>query len=409
MFDKSNNTEIKKGMYLYILLLISIIILPKFMYYLYIPALPVIAGHFHVSRSLSVSSLTFAMVGVGLSILIYGPLSDSFGRKKIMIIGIVILIIGFLVTILSSTPFQFLLSRLIQGLGAGSIAVVLKLMMKDHFDSADLGWAASTFIMFVSLLPAIAPFIGGIILTVLPWKIIFLILLIYAIFVLFVIVFRVEETLEKSKRTTFSIKMLFKAYLQLFKHKDYLIVVGAMVLSFSCLGIYLTGLSFLYQLEYGYSSAQFGAIIIIPTLFFAVGCYIAAKLSTNSKKYYPIIKGSIIILVSGIILCLLHPLNIETALTTLIMISIIGFAVGFTYSNSFAGMLKRVPAEAKGAGVAFANAMQLVFSGIIIYLFSFFHFSSTVPFGAVFIIISIIIILLMLYLFKITPKKAVGE
>jgi Bcr/CflA subfamily drug resistance transporter len=405
MSHKREGLEGTKEKYLCILLLIAIIATAKFMYYLYIPALPAIGKDFAVGKSLVTSSLTFAMVGVGISILFYGPLSDSYGRKKVMMSGILIMIIGFVLSIFAYTPSLFLLSRLIQGLGAGSIAVLLKLMIKDLFDGEDLAWAASTFAMFVSLLPAIAPFLGGLILIFFDWKIIFVVLLIYAVIILFVIAYHVEETLEKSNRSEFSLFNLFRSYLLLFKHKDYLIVVFSMVLSFSCLGIYLTGSSFLFQVEYKYSSSQFGTIIILPTLFFAIGCFLAAKLSSGTNKYYPIIKGAFLILVSGIILLVLHPLGIETALSTIIMLSVLGFAVGFTYSNCFAGMLKRIPVEAKGAGVAFANAVQLIFSGIIIYAFSFLHFTTTVPFGFAFIIIAILIIFLMIYLFRITPKE----
>ena len=397
--------DIKKNKYSYILLLTTIVALPKFMYYLYVPALPEISHYFNVDKSLATSSLTFAMVGVGVSILFYGPLSDSFGRKKVMLSGIVILIVGVIMTVFSCTSFQFLLSRFIQGLGGGSIAVLLKLMIKDHFDTEDLGWAASTFAMFVALLPAIAPFLGGIILIAFPWWVVFVFLLAYAVFIFILIILRVEETLDKEKRVAFKPVFLLKSYLLLFKYFDYLIVVLAMVLSFSCLGIYLTGSSFLFQTDYGYTSTEFGTIIVIPTLCFALGCFVASKLSKRAKKYYPIIKGSFVILITGVILLILHPLHLETALSTIIMISVLGFAVGFTYSNCFAGMLRRIPAEVKGAGVAFANAIQLVFSGIIIYLFSLFHFTTTIPFGIVFIILAILIIILTLFLFKVSPKE----
>ncbi len=406
MFKKSGlEKNVGENKYLYILILIAIIALPKFMYYLYVPGLPEISQDFHVGKSLATSSLSFAMIGVGISILFYGPLSDSLGRKTVMLSGIVILIVGLVMTIFSHTSFQFLLSRFIQGIGGGSIAVILKLMIKDHFKSEDIGWAASTFAMFVALLPAVAPFLGGIILIAFSWRVIFVLLLVYAIIIFVLIIFRVEETLEKTKRVAFKPVSLLKSYMLLFKYPDYLIVVLSMVLSFSCLGIYLTGSSFLFQTDYGYTSSEFGTIIVIPTLFFALGCFIASKLSKRTKKYYPIIKGSFGILLTGVLLLILHPLNMETALSTIIMISILGFAVGFTYSNCFAGMLRRIPAEVKGAGVAFANAIQLVFSGVIIYLFSLFHFKTTIPFGIVFILLAVLIIILTLFLFKVTPKE----
>ena len=127
------NHEKSRGTVFLIAVIISVTA-GQFALLFYLPALPLIGHDMHLhGGQIEVTVVTF-LYGFGISQLIYGNLSDSFGRKRILLIGVVILACGVFLTYSSYTYNMLLVSRLIQGLGAGAIAIIPRAIMKDSYE-----------------------------------------------------------------------------------------------------------------------------------------------------------------------------------------------------------------------------------------------------------------------------------
>jgi len=314
---QKNTFEKPEGSGVFIISLIAVVAVAMFSNYLYIPALPLIARDLSVSNGAVVITVTATLIGTGISQLFYGSISDSYGRKKTLIVGIVIVCIGTIFVIISSSISQLIIARFVMGLGLGSASVLYRVMLKDYFPPSSLGWAVSTVTTFTALLPAVSPFIGGMILIAVSWRILFVILLIYSIIIIFFVLKYLPETHKKEDRIPFTGKLILNNYLSLFNIKGYFIYVLCIIFSYACLILYITSSPFIYQNVFHLSPAVYGALIVIPTLAFVVGGKFSASMNKKDIKLSKLIScGFYIIIISCIFLTFSNFLCIDNYIMT---------------------------------------------------------------------------------------------
>lgn len=142
---------------------------------MYLPALPLLAVDLGTSIDQMEATVAIFLAGYALSQLILGPLSDIFGRRKVLIVGLVVYAIGSLLCMIAGSIEQFYAFRFIQALGGGASVVVFPLV-RDRFDDATGAKVISYILAIVVVAPLIAPLIGGYILIFAGWPAIFLLL-----------------------------------------------------------------------------------------------------------------------------------------------------------------------------------------------------------------------------------------
>ncbi len=189
--------------------------------YLYVSALPVIGKDLYLTPGIMESTVSVFLVAFGLSQLFYGSLSDALGRKKVLALGVIVIIIGSIFAVFARTGGELILARLIQGLGAGAPSVLARAMIKDSTPDNRLSSAIAMVVLFATLTPAISPFIGGFILTFLPWQWIFIIIIIYVGVLMSLFSVILPETHHSSKRTKLNFITILKNYCSLLKSRDY--------------------------------------------------------------------------------------------------------------------------------------------------------------------------------------------
>ena len=148
--------------------------------------------------------ISIVFLGMAFGLMLYGPLSDAYGRKPPLYLGIGIFIIGCLVSLYSFDLNTMLFGRFLQGFGTAACRVVSGAMIRDQFVGVEMGRIMSLIMMVFIIVPALAPLLGQIILIYGEWHDIFSILIIMSLLGLLMLIFRQEETLEISKRNNFS-------------------------------------------------------------------------------------------------------------------------------------------------------------------------------------------------------------
>jgi len=402
------NHEKSRGTVFLIAVIISVTA-GQFALLFYLPALPLIGHDMHLhGGQIEVTVVTF-LYGFGISQLIYGNLSDSFGRKRILLIGVVILACGVFLTYSSYTYNMLLVSRLIQGLGAGAIAIIPRAIMKDSYEGTKFIKALTVFMLVLAITPAIAPLIGGACVTYFAWRTMFLFLFCYVIFVLFVVIFLVPETHCKSQRTSFNAKVIIANYLELAKNIKYMIYVFSVMLSFTGMIIYMTFTAYILEDVFSYTPGQYGLIMLIPAVTLGLGTSSSLWLPKLTKYKTGInqnmIIGCIIMIIGSICIILICLLSLKTAWFMIIFVSIISIGIGFVFTNSTAGMLQE-STKALGAGASFSGCMQMIGDGVILYIFTKFQMYTTFYIGVWNLVFAVIVIVMILYLIKIKPDKS---
>lgn len=151
--------------------------------------------------------ITFVFLGLGAGQLVWGPISDSIGRKKVLVIGLGVYVIAAVAAAFAPTLEWLFIARLVGGFGGAGPLVIARSVVRDVYEGSAMAEAMS-FIMAVFLLvPVIAPTVGRLVLIVAPWEWIFLCTGIFGIG-LMVWTTRLPETLDPSERIPFRVNRL---------------------------------------------------------------------------------------------------------------------------------------------------------------------------------------------------------
>ncbi len=245
-----------------------------------LPALPGIASDLNAAHANDVQLVVLIMMtGFGIGQIIYGPISDSTGRKTPIYAGIGIYIVGCLICITSDSMKIMLAGRFLQGFGVAGPRIVMNAVIHDHFEGPAMARVMSFVMAVFILVPVIAPAVGQAILWVFDWRAIFGMFLLIAVIVLVWFSTRLSETLSPEKRTIFSFRSIFDA-------------VAEIVMTRNSLG-YTLAIGFILSPFISYlSSAQqifadvFGMEVEFPLLFASLALSIGAAFLVNARLVY---------------------------------------------------------------------------------------------------------------------------
>lgn len=174
-----------------------------------LPAFPLIAESLAIVDYQQTQWIVSAMIlGMVFGEIIFGPLSDAIGRKKSILIGISIYILGAVVALLASSIEVFLLGRMIQGLGVAGPKIASRALVRDLYKGADMARIMSFVMMVFMLVPLLAPAIGQLVIQVADWHWIFALLIMQAAMAGGWLLFRQPETLAPQNRIPLNRKRL---------------------------------------------------------------------------------------------------------------------------------------------------------------------------------------------------------
>ncbi len=162
---------------------------------LYLPAMPGMVDFFSTTPEMANFTLSFFMLFFAVSMLLWGPFTDKYGRKPILSLGLALYIVGSLVCVFSSMIHLLIAGRVIQAIGSGAIQAVSTAIVKDNFKGAVMERVFVWIQTLTILCPMLAPVLGAFLLKFVSWRGLFVILSLCGILA-FVMVFFLKETLE---------------------------------------------------------------------------------------------------------------------------------------------------------------------------------------------------------------------
>jgi MFS transporter, DHA1 family, 2-module integral membrane pump EmrD len=163
----------------YLLLAILLLSCAQFGSQILMPALPGIAMSFGLEDSIAQQVIMVYFIGFGLSQLVYGPWSDSVGRRKVFLVGQGLYLLGTLLCVIAPSEWYLALGRFIQGIGAGAPLIVSRTLLSDHFSGFLRKKAMASLAIAASFISVLAPVLGGTLTTVVGWQSLFALLALY--------------------------------------------------------------------------------------------------------------------------------------------------------------------------------------------------------------------------------------
>lgn len=238
---------------------------------MYLPSFETIRTELDTTQSLIALSLSIFLLGMALGQLVYGPLSDRIGRKKVLFIGMVIFIISTVVLSVATSIEVFVLARFTQAIGACCGSVIWQAVVIDRYQGKVAARIFATVMPLVALSPALAPIVGAGLEAFFGWRSIFWVLVVIGLAVMFATT-KQEESAPLNKKQEKISTQLTRDYKYIFKSKKFM---GNMIMFSACTAsffAYLTGSPFILT-AMGYSGAEIGLSYVPQTIAFIVGGY----------------------------------------------------------------------------------------------------------------------------------------
>jgi DHA1 family bicyclomycin/chloramphenicol resistance-like MFS transporter len=213
---------------------------------MYLPSLPALAIAFGTTAAAAQITLTSFMLGFSLGMLVYGPLSDAYGRRPILLGGVILYAIASAGCAVSYSIDSLVLLRFLQALGAGSASVLARAIARDAHAPHDAARVLSMLAIVTSIGPLLAPLIGGQLLLLGGWRAVFVTLTLFGIGCAVTTYLRVPETWPKEKRASSALGKSFAAYGRLLSDP---VAWGHMLcggMAFASMFAYITATPFVY-------------------------------------------------------------------------------------------------------------------------------------------------------------------
>ncbi|MER2019739.1 multidrug effflux MFS transporter [Pseudomonas simiae] len=160
----------------WLMLLTALIALPRVTLDIHLPALPAMADYFHTSDSQLQLTLTLYALGSAISLLVSGPLTDRFGRRPVLLVGLFLYVLATAACALADNLAVLIIARLFQALGGCCTTVIGRVMVRDYFDRDEQARLLGLISMAMAISPMAAPVLGSLMLPFINWRGLFVLL-----------------------------------------------------------------------------------------------------------------------------------------------------------------------------------------------------------------------------------------
>ncbi|QUL54701.1 multidrug effflux MFS transporter [Paenibacillus tritici] len=324
---------------------------------MYLPALPALGIHFGTSPAMIQLTLTFFLLGLASGQLVAGPLSDVYGRRTPLLIGMVIYAVSSLLCAFSPSVGLLILLRFIQGL-AGSVGVVIsRAAVRDMYSGSELTRFFSLLMIVNGLGPIAAPVIGGQLLRVTTWQGVFVVLFVCGLLFAAVILLRLPETLPKERRIQSGLKgtlLTFRILLGNARFMGYALSQGFVTAGMFA---YISGSSFVLQMIYGVSPQMYSLIFAVNGFGIILTGQIAGRTAARVGERKLLICGLLLSTSGGVLLLTL--LAGGGLLPILVCLFAVVASVGLVSTTSFS-LAMQDQGETAGSASALLGLLPLL-------------------------------------------------
>ena len=331
---------------------------------MYLPALPTIVDDLGTTSATVQLTLTGTMIGLALGQLLVGPLSDTFGRRRPLLVGVSGHVLASLLCLVAPDVAVLGGLRLLQGVGAAAASVVAMAIVRDLFVGRAAATLFSRLMLVLGVAPVLAPTIGGEVLRFTSWRGVFAILAVLGLLLVALAARAVPETLPVERRRPLGLRSTLRTYGGLLHDRTFLGLVLVAGLAMAALFGYVAGSSFVFQDEFGLNQQQFGLVFGAGALFLIAATQLNAALLGRFEPRtilpWALVLGS----VAGAALVALALTGTGGLLGVVAPLWTALFAVGMVLPNVPALALAR-HGEAAGTASALLGAVQMGVGAII--------------------------------------------
>ncbi len=224
---------------------------------MYLPALPEISRDFDTTTSNTQLTLTLFMVGLAIGQVFVGPLSDFIGRKKPLMVALIVYTIASILCVFAPNIYIMMALRFIQGFTGGAGAVISRAISSDLYQGKALTKFLAILMLVNGVAPILAPVLGGIILSFSTWKTVFILLTAFGLMMFSLSSLKLSESLLEEKRSSGRISEVLSDFKNLLKSPKFLMPLFIQGCTYVLLFSYISASPFITQSVYNISPLSF--------------------------------------------------------------------------------------------------------------------------------------------------------
>ncbi len=349
---------------------------------MYLPALTGMAGQFSTPISTVQFSLSLYFFGMALGQLIGGPISDAYGRRPIISIGLIVFALSSFAIVFSTSIESFLFFRALQSIGGGFTTVNVSATVRDHFSGKEGARILSLIASVMLMAPLVAPMFGSFVLSFSAWESIFIFLGLYALGAL--VLYRTNFKGRKEEKTRIT---PLKNYAHILSHPQALLFIIAQILCTSGMYTFITTSSFIYMEHFKISSFAFslcfGANVLMMIFFGRLNAH-----WVKTKEPFVLLRfGMIAQSFLGLCLFALHEKGSFYLLFPLIGLYI--GSLGFIFSNAVSIVLEFFPTMSASAN-AIIGVLQYSVGALMGFIASSLHDGTLFPITGIMMLVALL-------------------
>jgi DHA1 family bicyclomycin/chloramphenicol resistance-like MFS transporter len=329
---------------------------------IYSPSLPAMVEFFDTDPASVWMTISVYLLAFAFAQLVYGPLSDRFGRRKVLMYGLVVYVIATVAGAMSTSIEALIVTRAFQGIGACAGPVIGRAIVRDLFGREEAVKVMAYVGIAIGTAPAMAPVLGGYLEDWYGWQASFAVIALFGVVMLLLTWSRLPETNVHARwnRERGGTGML-RSYARLLRNRTYIGYICTGSLVFGGLFAFMAGVPFVVIDRLGYSATEFGLFSAIPIAGYVAGSIVVTRVTgwLGLDRMMPVGVGMVCIAAAT-----LAALNIgadPTVATLFGPVAGLAFGMAFLFPSTLSGAISIYP-EIAGAGSALYGFLQMTMS-----------------------------------------------
>jgi DHA1 family bicyclomycin/chloramphenicol resistance-like MFS transporter len=329
---------------------------------MYLPSLPSMTSDLHSTDSTIQLTLSAFIIGLAIGQIVIGPLSDSLGRRKPLLVGLVLYAVGSVLCAVSPSSELLITARFVQAIGAAAGIVIARAAVRDLFSGTAMTKFFSLLMLVNGVAPVLAPVIGAQLLRLTSWRGVFVVLTVVGVLLLATVALALPESLPAEQRTRSRISDTLRTYAGLFADRMFLGYALAAGLSFAAMFAYISGSSFVLQGVYGLNPQWFSVVFGINGLGIVAVGQLNSKLIDHFTERTLLTVGLVATAAGGVGVLLAATLDLGLIALLVPLFVLVG-SIGMVSPNS-TSLAMAEHAKSAGSASALLGVLQFAFGAI---------------------------------------------
>ena len=331
---------------------------------MYLPSLPDIAHVLGAPVARTQLTISSYLIGFAVGQMIYGPLSDRYGRRPVLLAAVALYLASTLACAAAQSVDLLIAARLLQGISGSGAIVLARAIVRDVYSGVQAARELSLMGSISATAPIVAPMIGGVLQAGFGWRANFICMSVGGLIALLVAGRLLPETLRPDNRASpLSFFSMMRGYGAVARHRGFLVYLGIITTTYAGLFAWVSGASVVLQGVYGLSAVAFGFTFALGAAGYMLGAMIATRLVVRLGLDRTIGVGVVVIAAGGLSLAL----AVATGVPGLWLVAAMALylaGVGLAMPQAMAGALTPFPDRA-GTAASLMGLVQQALAAII--------------------------------------------